>query len=734
MPDTATATWLRVALPVPLPQAFHYRVPDHTRPDDGWIGCRVRAPFGSRSLVGVVVGIDPASPVDSEEASRIREIDQRLDTHALLHGELLASLRWAAAYWQRPLGEVLNQALPSLLREGEALPEAGEAGWQLTDTADIDISRLRAGTHPRQLAELLQERGACSESALAQAIPGWREAMRRLDKRGWVSSLRLSADPPQRPPSPGPMLNDEQRVAVDAITASSGFRSFLLDGVTGSGKTEVYLQAIAACLARGKQALVLAPEIGLTPQLLRRFRERLPVTVLATHSGMNDRERLAAWTAMARGEARVLIGTRSAIFTPLPDAGLVIVDEEHDASYKQQDGFRYHARDFALYRAKALDVPVVLGSATPSLESLKLAEDARHVTLRLRHRAAAARPPSIRVLDARRQRLDGGLGQPAFDAIAEHLAHGNQVLVFRNRRGYAPVLLCHDCGWSARCRHCDTALTVHSGGGRLICHHCGARQSAPAACPDCGSLGLQPQGAGTERLEAVLAERFPDTPLIRVDRDTTRGRDALAAHFERLGDQPGILVGTQMLAKGHDLARLTLVVVVGIDEGLFSSDFRAGERLAQLLVQVAGRAGRADRPGEVLLQTHHPEHPLLAALLHGGYHGYAEAELAEREAAAFPPFGHLALLRAEGKTVQQINEFLNAAKSLLPNNARIDVHGPLPAPMPRRQGRQRAQLLLSASDRSNLHRHLGRWTTALYDLPEARRLRWSLDVDPQDLF
>jgi len=731
MPDIA---WLRVALPVPLPQAFHYLAPDDTEPDADWIGCRVRVPFGNRSLVGMVVAIDPPDTADAEAVSRLRGIEARLDESALLHGELLASLRWAANYYQRPLGDVLNQALPARLREGDALPEPGCAGWRLLDEADIDIDALRKGSRPRLLAEQLAAQGPLREEELAATLPGWREAMRRLEKRGWVAPQRLAAATAPHSVSPGPQLNAEQRAAVDAITAEPGFRSFLLDGVTGSGKTEVYLQAIADCLERGRQALVLAPEIGLTPQLLRRFRERLPVTVLATHSGMSDRERLAAWTAMARGEARVLIGTRSAIFTPLPEAGLIIVDEEHDASYKQQDGFRYQARDLALYRAKALGVPIVLGSATPSLESLRLAMDDRHATLRLRHRAAAARPPTIRVLDARRQRLDGGLGQSAFDAIGEHLARGHQVLVFRNRRGYAPVLLCHDCGWSARCRHCDAALTVHSGGGRLICHHCGARQSAPSACPDCGSLGLQPQGAGTERLEAVLAERFPDAPLIRVDRDTTRGRDAMAAHFERLGDAPGILVGTQMLAKGHDLPGLTLVVVVGIDEGLFSSDFRAGERLAQLLVQVAGRAGRAERAGEVLLQTHHPEHPLLTSLLDGGYHGFAEAELMEREAAALPPFGYLALLRAEAKTLQQVNDFLIAARGQLPRLAALDVHGPLPAPMPRRQGRQRGQLMLGAGSRNDLQRCLTPWTRSLYALPEARRLRWSLDVDPQDLF
>ena len=508
--------------------------------------------------------------------------------------------------------------------------------------------------------------------------------------------------------------------------------------MTGSGKTEVYLDAIADCLARDKQALVLVPEIGLTPQALARFRTRLGVPVHALHSGLNDNARARVWLAAARGQARVIVGTRSAVFVPLPEAGIVIVDEEHDGSYKQFDGIRYHARDVAIVRARALGVPVVLGSATPSLESLHNAQAGRYAHLRLRHRAGNARPPHVQVLDVRKRPLHAGLGEDALTAIRRALEAGGQVLVFRNRRGYAPVLLCHDCGWSAHCPRCSTPdkptpMTVHAHGRRLQCHHCGHRKPSPLACPDCASLGLQPQGNGTERIEAELQARFAAVPVLRIDRGSTGHRDALQQHFDDLGSRPGILVGTQMLAKGHDLPNLTLVVVVGIDEGLFSADFRSSEKLAQLLVQVAGRAGRADKAGTVLLQTHHPEHPLLQILVHGGYHAFADGELALRQAAGFPPFAHLALLRAEAKHADPPMQFLQRAKDAL-RDAVVGVAGPLPAPMPRRAGYQRAQLILSAAQRRDLHGALDAVVPTLYASPEARKLRWSLDVDPVELY
>lgn len=739
---SAPVTTLRVALPVPLPQLFDYLPPQDTDVDGpDRVGCRVRVPFGPRELIGVVVerGQQPS-------AEGLRAALDWCDDTPLLVDELARSLHWLARYTHAPLGEAQASALPGPLRRGEPLADTHAWAWQLTEAGRTGAGSLRAGSRPALLAALLLA-GPLAEEPLEQQLPKWREAARNLAKRGYAERVAVAADTLPARPGTGPQLNDEQQAATDAIRAGSGFATYLLDGVTGSGKTEVYLQAIADCLAAGKQALVLVPEIGLTPQTLGRFRARLGVPVHALHSGLSDGERARVWAAAWRGEAKLIVGTRSAVFTPLPNAGLIVIDEEHDGSYKQQDGIRYHARDFALVRGKALDVPVILGSATPSLESLHNAYSGRYRHLRLSRRAGDARPPRVRVLDVRKRPLKDGLSPEVLAGIGATLARGEQVLVFKNRRGYAPVLLCHDCGWTAACQRCSTPLhqtpmTVHAGGRRLQCHHCGARQPAPLACPACASLALQPQGIGTERLEERLVEAFPDAPVVRIDRSTTQRRDALETQLARLGTDAGILVGTQILAKGHDLPRLTMVVVVGIDEGLFSADFRAAEKLAQQLIQVAGRAGRADRPGEVWLQTHHPEHPLLQTLVNGGYHAFADAELQQREAAGFPPFAHLALFRAEAKDVAAANQFLIAVRALVgeqtpapsPALAPVECYGPMPAPMPRRAGFQRTQLLLSAAQRSALHRVLDAQMPAIHALPQARRVRWSLDVDPIDLY
>ena len=737
MPDPAVPV-LQVALPLPLPRLFDYRAPDATTADD--VGRRVRVPFGPRELVGVVAGVGPAGP----DAPELRPILERLDAAPLLHGELLASLHWLARYTHAPLGEVLATALPAALRRGEPLPDTHAWAWRLTEAGATALPGLRSGSRPRRLAELLQ--GTLrDEDALGALLGGWRTAARALQGRGLAERVAVPASQVAPAPQPGHTPGEEQQAAIDALSTAAGFAPMLLDGVTGSGKTEVYLHAIADCLARGRQALVLVPEIGLTPQLLARFRARLGVPVHATHSGLNDAERARTWAAAWRGEARVVVGTRSAVFTPLPDAGLIVVDEEHDASYKQQDGIRYHARDFALVRGRALEVPVLLGSATPSLETLHNATGGRYRYLRLSRRAGTAQAPEVRVADVRKRPLDAGLSQQMLQAIRSELDAGGQVLVFRNRRGYAPVLLCHDCGWSAQCPRCGSPdqgrpMTVHAQGRRLQCHHCGHRRAAPPACPDCASLALQPQGVGTERIEEVLAAKFADVPVLRIDRGSTRRRDAMERLLGELGERPGILIGTQMLAKGHDLAQLGLVCVVGIDEGLYSADFRSHEKLAQLLIQVAGRAGRAQRPGRVLLQTHHPDHPLLAMLIEGGYHAFAADALALREAAGFPPFAHLALLRAEARHADPPLAFLQAARRALESAAEASggagpsLGGPMPAPMPRRAGQHRAQLLLSAGERRSLHAALHAALPAIHALPEARRVRWSLDVDPVDLY
>jgi primosomal protein N' (replication factor Y) len=582
----------------------------------------------------------------------------------------------------------------------------------------------------------LLAQGPRSFADLDMLLPGWRAAAATLRKRGLAASTELSPRMLPRVPVAGPPLSDEQASAVAAVAASLGtFAPTLLEGITGSGKTEVYLALIAQVIARGEQALVLVPEIGLTPQALRRFRERLACRIAVMHSGLADAERTRAWLDAARGDADVVIGTRSAVFAALPRPGIVIVDEEHDASYKQQDGWRYSARDLALVRGRALGVPVVLGSATPSLETLANVESGRYARQSLRSRPGAARLPRFELFDLRGKPLQHGLADATVAALRACLARGEQALVFRNRRGYAPVLTCHTCGWHASCERCDKPLTWHRGDARLACHHCGAEQRVPAACPQCGNVHLAPLGLGTERLEEALVELFPDTRIVRIDRETTRRKNAVDDLLSSLGDdKPALIVGTQMLAKGHDLPNLTLVVIVGVDEGLFSVDFRAEERLAQLIVQVSGRAGRARKPGTVWLQTHHPTHPLLQTVLRHGYAMAAHRLLEERREAGLPPFTHLALLRAEAQEQRAVDAFMAAAAALAPRSDHIDLVGPMPAPMPRRAGMQRMQLLFNGATRAALHNALPDFVAAVRGLREARRVRWSLDVDPLDLY
>ena len=732
MNSASAPVCLKVALPVPVPGLFDYLGGDR-HVDRHWIGCRVRVPFGNRSLVGWVADIGPAESADGN----LKAIADRLDPSPLLAGEALASLQWTARYYQAPLGEVIAAAVPAQLREGKPLPDLSVPAWRLTEAGAAGWEALRRNSQPRRLAEILAQ-GQCLEAELDRQLPRWRPAMRTLEARGWVDALAL---PPQAPSGraagDGPALHPAQRDCLQALRAQAGFAAHLIEGVTGSGKTEIYIQAVLDCLARGKQALVLVPEIGLTPQTLARFRARLPVPMHVLHSNLADGERARAWAAMAGGTGRVLLGTRSAVFTPMPEGGLIVIDEEHDGSYKQQDGFHYHARDVAIVRAKAMDAPVILGSATPSLESLRNAEAGRYMLHRLPERAGAAKPPQVRVADIRKLRLQHGLGQAMLDGIAACLKAGGQALVFKNRRGYAPALLCHDGGFTAMCPRCDATLTLHAGQKRLHCHHCGHQKPKPPACPDCGSLTLQPQGYGTERLEEALATAFPDVPCIRVDSETTRRRDGLAKRLAEAGDGPAILVGTQILAKGHDLPNLRFVGVVGVDESLYSADFRAHEKLAQLLVQVAGRAGRAGHAGHVLIQTHHPGHPLLTGLLQGGYPAFVRDALPERQQAELPPFTHMALLRCESVHQEAAAAFLEEASAVFAGERRrggrtVHSSGALPAGMPRRAGRHRWQLTLNARDRGDLQRLLAAALPKVRALSSSRKVRWSIDVDPCD--
>lgn len=727
---------LAVAIDTPLRRVFDYRAP----PSAGAIapGTRVWVPFGRRRIVGVVVELRATSEVP---ANKLRSAFELIESAPTFDAASLALLIWAADYYRHPIGEVIAAALPVPLRHGAPLVEVTRL-WRLT-AAGRDPSAdvlLRRSAKMRAAVAALHRLGEASRDMLESEAGADRAVLRKLLERGFVEEFdsapadqSLSA----HTTATGPTLNDEQDFAVASITSGLGtFTTWLLDGVTGSGKTEVYLRVIDAVLGRGEQVLVLVPEIALTPQLVARFRSRFSAALALLHSGLSDGERLSAWRAARSGAARIVIGTRSAVFAPLAKLGLIVVDEEHDASFKQQEGFRYSARDLAIVRAQRQQVPIVLGSATPALESLARAQRQPATHLRLTRRAGGAHEPHWSLIDLRQHGAAQGIATPVLGAIKDHLEDGNQVLLFLNRRGYAPVLFCPRCGWSAHCLRCDAHLTVYRRAKDLMCHHCGAEHRAIERCPSCDAL-VKAVGQGTERIEETLAQLFPNAPLARIDRDSMRRKGELEATLAAVDrNETKILVGTQMLTKGHHFPHVTLVVVLNADQGLFSTDFRASERLAQTIVQVAGRAGRAQHRGEVMIQTEYPDHRLLQLLLKGGYDAFAAGALAEREHSAWPPFARIALLRSEATDLAAPMRFLQAAADVAAaHDVRgVRILGPAPAPMERRAGRFRAQLLLQAATHQPLQKLLSSWVPALESLKEASRVRWSIDVDPQELF
>ena len=609
----------------------------------------------------------------------------------------------------------------------------------VTDSSDQPADKLRTVTAIRRdLPRLPAEWLRLTEFSAAYYHHPIGEVMSLalppLLRRGKLPKPRRPAAPDGEPALPAPTANDEQEAAIAAIDGAAGFRPFLLYGITGSGKTEVYLRAIASVLGRGRQALMLVPEIALTPQLEGRVAARFPgARLVSAHSGLGDAARARGFVDALEGRADIVLGTRLSVFLPLPRLGLIIVDEEHDASFKQQEGLRYSARDVAVLRAKEADVPIVLGSATPSLESWQHAERGRYMRLLLTRRAVAESLPTVRCVDTRREKLQDGMSAALLDALALRLERGEQSLVFLNRRGYAPVLACPACGWISRCRRCAANLVVHLADRRLRCHHCGLETPIPRACPDCGNLDIHPFGRGTQRLEAALAERFPTARVLRVDRDsasTPKKWQTLLADIH--GGRVDILVGTQMLAKGHDFPSLTLVGVVGADAALFAADFRAPERLFAQLMQVGGRSGRAALPGEVLIQTEHPGHPLYRALTDHDYTRFAALQLGEREQAGFPPFAFQALLRAEAPALEQSLAFLNAARADAEalGAEGVQIYDAVPMRLARLMNLERAQLLVESSHRPALQAFRGRWVAKLHELKAPRELRWHLDVDP----
>ena len=733
---------LQVAIPSPLPQTFDYLPPVGDAVDHLVPGMRVRVPFGRSQKIGVVVALASASAVDP---ARLKPISAILDDDAIVPSEIQSLAQWASRYYHYSLGEVLAATLPTLLRQGDEAKVSGEKVWSL-NAAGMAVDPERLKRAPRQLAllQLLQQRGKpLNAGALDVQFGNWRGIMRNLVDKGWIElAEQTTLIVPVAETSCAPELNSAQQAACDAIhNALGGFESLLLDGVTGSGKTEVYFSAVEQVLRAGQQALILVPEIGLTPQLLKRFQARFAVPIALLHSGLNDKARMNSWLQAKAGAAPIIIGTRSAVFTPMKNLGIILIDEEHDLSFKQQEGFRYHARDVAIRRAQQAGIPIVLGSATPSLESLHNARQGRFQHLLLPERAGNAAPPKIRLLDVCQQKLTEGFSLMMLQAIQQHLDKGQQVLLFLNRRGYAPTLICHDCGWLANCQRCDAHMILHKARHLLRCHHCDSQRRIDSQCPDCGSVDLRPLGQGTERAAEALVELFPNNEIIRIDRDSTRRKGELQAVLKQVeGGKGQILLGTQMLAKGHHLPNVTLVGILDADQGLFGLDFRSSERMGQLIIQVAGRAGRGESRGEVLIQTHHPQHPLLNGIITHDYGRFASDLLAERSQAMLPPFRYIAVLRAEASSREMPNEFLSAARDMgfqRPNtqgaHCPAELLGPIPAAMEKRAGRYRAQLLIQADNRAQLHNFLRHWLPQLSQLPQAKKVRWSIDVDAMEL-
>jgi len=726
---------LQIAIPKPLYSHFDYLPPPSIKSEQLRPGMRLRVPFGTRTAVGVLLDMANTTSVPADKLKAVLEL---IDSTPVLPADIMNLLQWASRYYHHPIGEVISTALPKLLNQGKSdqIETPPNSHWLVTATGQA----IKPDSLPKQqqrlavLLSLLQDNPlGLNESEIALQLPKPRPTLQALKKREWINHQLLA---PQSAVALPLTLNAAQGEVVNQV--SNKFEQFypcLLDGVTGSGKTEVYLQLIQKVLDKGKQALVLIPEINLTPQTLNRFKERFAVPIAIWHSKLTDTERLHTWLLARDGIAAIVIGTRSAVWIPLAHPGIFIVDEEHDQSYKQQDHFRYSARDIAIMRAKRAKVPILLGTATPSLDTLHNALTNRYQHFILPERAGSAVHPTFHIIDMRQQSRQG-LSQPLKKAIDQHLAANQQILLFINRRGYAPVLMCYNCGWIAGCEHCDARLTFHDSSHQLQCHHCGDIRPLMTECPECAHPKLGLLGQGTERIEEDLQKEFPSARILRIDSDSTRNKYAMHTMLESIyKGEADILVGTQMLAKGHHFPKVTLVGIINIDSGLYGIDFRSTERMGQLLMQVSGRAGRADEEGEVLIQTYHPEHPLLIRLIKKGYASFAEAALKEREQAGFPPYSRLAILRAEATDADSAIALLQKAKTeTLPLNetSEIQIWGPVPAPMEKRAKWYRAQLLLISSQREALHNLLSKW---LPKLPAAstNKLRWSLDVDPQDL-
>jgi primosomal protein N' (replication factor Y) len=720
-------TVFRVCIPNTMRDGFDY----HGHGLAPQVGSRVLVPFRNQTKLGIVTAINQ----ESSAKVPLKNIASVIDECPLLDTALLKLCAWVSGYYQSPLSEVLPLAIPKKYRLGEpcTLPVADY--FQLQMTLPEAFANIPANAHKLQsLLSLFNEQPLISKKQLQEQGFISTHWNRLIDKGILALQQKPLAYKTTATPKEGLVINQEQTEAFTAIADKlSSYGCFLLQGVTGSGKTEVYLQLIAKVLAAHQQALVLVPEIGLTPQLVERFRERFCVPISVIHSGLNESERQIAWQLAKENKAPIVIGTRSSVFTPMPALGIIIIDEEHDGSFKQMEGVRYSARDTALMRAHFANIPIVLGSATPSLESMHNCTQNKYTLLRLTQKAESQDPLHYTLIDMRAKKINNGLCQESIKTIQQHLNKNNQVLVFINRRGYAPVVLCHQCGFMADCKACDSHLTLHKSKEQMICHHCGLYQKIPTLCPKCQSTELIPIGAGTQRVHDYLQTCFPNYSVLRIDRDETKNKGAMAKHLDKIHQgEAKLIVGTQMLAKGHHFPKLSLVVVLDADAGFYNQDFRSQEHLGQLLTQVAGRAGRADEPGEVLIQTHIPDHPLLNVLIREGYDAFAKALLPAREKAQLPPYHFLAVIRAQSKSISTLNTWMHALKQQI-NHQSIQTLGPAPSPMPRKANQHRMQLLVKCHSRQLLKSTLTAISNWLIMKKNPSTVRWNIDVDPMDL-
>ncbi len=727
----------QVGIDSPLRRLFDYRVPDtitELQP-----GSRVIIPFGKHTLVGIVIKLIDTPSID---ANRLKTIQATLDDYAIFDTESFSLIRWAAHYYQFPLGSALFSALPPALRKAKQDEDSSstEFRWQAT-TNTPNKTLARAPKQAIIYAWLQQHTHGVAPKQLRDQFPGCSTMIKALEQRGMIEQIEI-IQPPDEPQTLAEnflQLTEDQSSVSDSILATlDTFAVHLLEGVTGSGKTEVYFSLITEALKSAKaQILILVPEIGLTPQLYSRLEAHFGMTIGLLHSNITEKQRKQTWLNISKGKIRIILGTRLAVFTPIPYLKLIVVDEEHDTSLKQQEGFVYHARDVAIYRAKQLSIPVVLGSATPSFESIHNAKLEKFQHLHLNKRVHSELLPKIQFADMRTEYAGSILSSLLCKAMHTHLEAGKQVILFLNRRGYAPALLCHDCGWVAKCVRCDANMTYHSKTDKLICHHCDSSKYKPEQCPKCASNNLIMVGHGTQRIEEVLSQQFPDYSTIRLDRDITRRKGSLEKILDEIHQlKHKIIIGTQILSKGHDFPDVSLVGVLDIDYGIHSSDFRAMERCAQLLIQVAGRSGRRSTQGEVLVQTHTPDHPLLQTLLHSGYPAFATQALQARENWKLPPFSHHIAIRARSQNSTDLFVFLervaDIARQLLP--AEVSVQGPIVPSMEKKAGQFRAFILLVANQRGLFSQSIDACLNHIEILPETRKVRWSIDVDPIDNF